>query len=236
MKKQSQNIRMAKDPKSSNLVIQKFRNSQSGFTLIELLVVITIIGILITLVTVAVVPVQRKSRDARRKADVNSFLSGVNLFKADIKIYPNSTFSLGEQGNATDGNMNSNFGLGTDVTACNNLPESGGDSALFTSTGTDPLIGDLNNATPGATKISLKPGFISVSHFLICLRYVDRLLTDPKPMSVNLWDKYQYRVSYDYGDAVVTSRLENENTDSDAGWLFNQAPTLKRDTDIYPID
>src|SRR3989344_3045521 len=134
------------------------------------------------------------------------------------------------------GNMNSNFGLGTDVTACNNLPESGGDSALFTSTGTDPLIGDLNNATPGATKITLKPGFISVSHFLICLRYVDRLLTDPKPMSVNLWDKYQYRVSYDYGDAVVTSRLENENTDSDAGWLFNQAPTLKRDTDIYPID
>src|SRR3989344_4044534 len=98
MKKQSQNIRMAKDPKSSNLVIQKFRNSQSGFTLIELLVVITIIGILITLVTVAVVPVQRKSRDARRKADVNSFLSGVNLFKADFKIYPNSTFYLGSYG------------------------------------------------------------------------------------------------------------------------------------------
>ncbi|MDO8649996.1 MAG: prepilin-type N-terminal cleavage/methylation domain-containing protein [Candidatus Berkelbacteria bacterium] len=204
------------------------RGRLGGFTLVELLVVITIIGILITLVTVAVVPIQRKSRDAKRKADVNSFLSGVNLFKADFKIYPNSTFSLGEQGNATDENLNSNFGLGTDVVACNNLPATGGDSALFTSTETDPLIGALNNATPNAAKITLKPGFVAVNHFLICLRYTDRLLADPKLMSTNPWDKYQYRVSYDYGDAVVTSRLENESTDSDANWLFNQASTLKR--------
>ena len=196
------------------------RGKLGGFTLIELLVVITIIGILITLVTVAVVPIQRKSRDAKRKADINSFLSGINLFKADFKVYPNSTFSLGDQGNTTDGNMNSSFGLGTDVVACNNLPATGGDSALFTSTGTDPLIGSLNDATPGALKITLKPGFVAANHFLICLRYTDRLLTDPKPMSAGNVDKYQYRVSYDYGDAIVTSRLENGTTDSDASVLF----------------
>ncbi|MEK7201954.1 MAG: prepilin-type N-terminal cleavage/methylation domain-containing protein [Patescibacteria group bacterium] len=207
----------------------KILNSRSAFTLIELLVVITIIGILITLVTVAVVPVQKRSRDAKRKAEINSFLSGINLFKADFKIYPNPTFSLGDQGNATDLNINSNFGLGTDIVACNGLPASGGDSAQFSSTNPlDPTIDQLNNATAGAPKITLKPGFVSVNHFLICLRYMDRLLADPKPMSANAWDKYQYRVSYDYGDVVVTSNLENSATDSDASFLFNQTTALKR--------
>lgn len=200
----------------------KRRSFGSGFTLIELLVVITIIGILITLVTVAIVPIQRKSRDAKRKADINSFLSGVNLFKADMKIYPNPTFYIGSYG-GTDTefnaigvrNPNSNYAVSTDVGACGALPVTGGQSQNFTSTGTNP-----NAATLDTQPITVKPGFTSINHFLICLRYTDRLLSDPKPMSASNSDKYQYRVSYDYGDVVVTSRLENGTTDSDASQMF----------------
>src|SRR3989344_3703128 len=229
MKKQSQNIRMVKDPKSSNLVIQKFRNSQSGFTLIELLVVITIIGILITLVTVAVVPVQRKSRDARRKADVNSFLSGVNLFKADFKIYPNSTFYLGSYGTIANGGINSNYAVATDIANnCNNA------TVGKTSTFLNPAPPTNSPGNPTITELDtlpllMAPGFVSVNNFLICLRYTDRLLADPKPISSANADKYQYRVSYDYGDAVVTSRLENDN-DTDSTVLFTDTPTNKANT------
>lgn len=89
-----------------------------AFTLIELLVVISIIGVLITLVAVTVLPVQRKSRDSKRKADVNLVLSGLGLFNADFKVYPNYTFYLGT--NATDTSaVNSNFGLESDIPTCN---------------------------------------------------------------------------------------------------------------------
>src|SRR6185436_16486707 len=91
------------------------RGLRKGFTLIELLVVISIIGILTTLTFVAILPIQRKSRDARRKADVNSFLAAANLFKADFKIYPNPTFYLGSYGISANGESNSNYGLDTDI-------------------------------------------------------------------------------------------------------------------------
>lgn len=200
-----------------------------GFTLIELLVVITIIGILITLVTVAVVPVQRRSRDAKRKAEVNSFLSGINLFKADFKIYPNSTFYLGSYGGSasdTDSpkNPNSNFAVSTDIANnCNNA--SVGATSTFLNLNSQTIV---TSGKPTAVEMDTKPllmnpGFVSVNNFLICLRYMDRTLVDPKPMSAANEDKYQYRTSYDYGDAVVTSRLENGSTDSDATYIFTDA-------------
>ncbi|MCR4277959.1 MAG: prepilin-type N-terminal cleavage/methylation domain-containing protein [Candidatus Berkelbacteria bacterium] len=207
-----------------------------GFTLIELLVVITIIGILITLVTVAVVPVQRRSRDAKRKAEINSFLSGINLFKADFKIYPNPTFYLGSYGGSTfdtdiPKNPNSNYAVASDIKSnCN--PASIGQTNTFLNLNgvlglTDPMkpTEDEMNRNP----LLMKPGFASVNNFLICLRYMDRVLADPKPITANPWDKYQYRVSYDYGDVIVTSRLEND-TDSDSVILFtdSKANTIKR--------
>lgn len=203
------------------------RGKLGGFTLIELLVVITIIGILITLVTVAIVPVQRRSRDAKRKADINSFLSGINLFKADFKIYPNSTFYLGSYGTVANGGSNSNYAIASDVYSCNNAPV----GATSTFLNPVPAIGTAGKPTVNeldTLALVMNPGFSSVNNFLICLRYMDRVLLDPKPMSANAWDKYQYRVSYDYGDVVVTSRLENDATDSDASWLFNQTAALKR--------
>ena len=198
-----------------------------GFTLIELLVVITIIGILITLVTVAIVPVQRRSRDAKRKSDVNSFLSAANLFKADFKIYPNSTFFLGSYGGsaseADPKNPNSNYALASDIYGCNNATV-GKTSTFLNKNGQTSITIDAGIPTiieMDTKPLLMNPGFASVNNFLICLRYADRLLADPKPIDSSNVNKYQYRVSYDYGDAVVTSRLENETTDTDASVMFN---------------
>ncbi|MEK7171210.1 MAG: prepilin-type N-terminal cleavage/methylation domain-containing protein [Patescibacteria group bacterium] len=207
--------------------------SRPGFTLIELLVVITIIGILITLTTVAIVPVQRKSRDARRKADVNSFLAAANLFKADFKIYPNSTFYLGSYGGSdaeflASGvrNPNSNYALAGDIEKCNGATL--GKTADFlnlnnqevTMTG-DPPIPAPTVKDMDTKPLLMKPGFVSVNNFLICFRYIDRVLSDPKPFSSEGVDQYQYRVSYDYGDLLIAARLENEATDVDATLMFN---------------
>ena len=68
---------------------------KKAFTLIELLVVITIIGILAVLVAVTIGPIQKRSRDSKRKADVDLVLGGANQFYADFKVYPNFTMYLG---------------------------------------------------------------------------------------------------------------------------------------------
>lgn len=183
-----------------------------GFTLIELLVVVSIIGVLITLVAVTVLPVQRKSRDSKRKADVNLVLSGLGLFNADFKVYPNYTFYLGT--NASDtGAVNSNFGLESDIPTCNgNL--GGGDTSTFTSTSADVSTAEL---TAAGNQIKLKSGFVSVNNFLICLKYLDKLVQDPSATADV--DKYHYRVNYDYSEFLVGAKLENTN-DQDARVLL----------------
>lgn len=190
-------------------------SSKRGFTLIELLVVISIIGILITLVAVTVLPVQRKGRDSRRKADINLVLSGLGLFNADFKVYPNYTFYLGT--NTTDtGAANSSLGLEDDVPTCNgNL--SGGDTSTFTSDGSEPSTAGLT----GSTTVKLKPGFVSINNLLICLKYLDKLVQDPK--ATTDVDKYHYRVNYDYSEFLLGAQLENTN-DPDARTLQGAGP------------
>lgn len=179
----------------------------AGFTLIELLIVISIIGILITLVTVGILPVQRKGRDARRKADINLVQSGLDLFKADFKIYPNKTFYLGYNA-AEAGSANSNFNIAADLVTCNPLVNGG--TLAFTGL-TNPTTTQLNTAT-------MLPGFVAVNHFLICLKYMDRVVKDPSTVSDN--NAYHYRVSYDYSDIVLGTTLENIN-DKDATILID---------------
>jgi prepilin-type N-terminal cleavage/methylation domain-containing protein len=116
----------------------RFRRGQ-GFTLIELLIVISIIGILMTLVIVTVMPVQRKGRDTKRKSDINLFLSGAELYKADFKVYPNPTLYLGNYGTAVNGGANSNLGLSTDIPACNGLPTTAGATGSFISLNGDSI-------------------------------------------------------------------------------------------------
>lgn len=195
----------------------------SGFTLVELLVVMAIISILVTLVTVTIGPVQRKSRDAKRKADLNYFVTGLKLFESDFKVFPNHTFYLGK---STDtGAANSNFELGPDLASCSSLapglghPSGFAATTAFTAPSPTPAWG--NNTT--YDDLILRPGFASVNQFLICLKYADRVLADSTFTGVN---GYHYRLNYDYTEFLVSAQLENGNDKEGINQLFTGGGNL----------
>lgn len=64
---------------------------KKGFTLIELLVTISIIAILTGFSLVAFNGTKATSRDAKRKADLESIRSALELYRADYGGYPLST-------------------------------------------------------------------------------------------------------------------------------------------------
>ncbi|MCL5795363.1 MAG: type II secretion system protein GspG [Patescibacteria group bacterium] len=59
-----------------------------AFTLVELLVVIAIIGILSSVVVVNYSSSKAKARDAKRKTDLMTIQSALELYYADKKTYP----------------------------------------------------------------------------------------------------------------------------------------------------
>jgi len=74
----------------------------NGFTLIELLIVMAVIGVMATVVTVSSFQGSKKAaRDARRKADVESIRSGVEMYKADFGFYPNDLDDVEDEGYMT---------------------------------------------------------------------------------------------------------------------------------------
>lgn len=56
---------------------------KNGFTLLELLVVVSIIGILIAMIAAGFSTAQKRSRDARRRADVKAAQNGFEQYYAD---------------------------------------------------------------------------------------------------------------------------------------------------------
>ena len=68
------------------------RSESKGFTLIELLVVISIIAILAVVGTIIYSIVQRNSRDARRRMDVDAIAAALEVNKAL------TSFNLSEKG------------------------------------------------------------------------------------------------------------------------------------------
>lgn len=186
-----------------------FMQPKRAFTLIELLIVISIIGVLVTLVAVTIRPIQTKSRDAKRKSDLNLFMSAIDLFKTDFKLYPNHTFYLGK--NTTDsGALTSSFDLASDMGSCQGLSDAGNPTNFAVKTDFATAETDYDNAI-------LKPGFAATNHYLVCLKYIDRLVTDTTQAGQN---GYKFTVSYDYVDALVSAQLENTN-DQDTKTLFN---------------
>ncbi len=61
---------------------------RKGFTLIEVLVVVTIIAVLISIGIVSYSSVNRRSRDAKRKGDVEQLRSALEMYRADNGYYP----------------------------------------------------------------------------------------------------------------------------------------------------
>ena len=76
-------------------VSQTHSRIRRGFTLIELLVVIAIIGILASIVLASLNSARRKSRDARRVADIKQLQLALELyFDANNSAYPAALSSL----------------------------------------------------------------------------------------------------------------------------------------------
>lgn len=66
--------------------------SKKGFTLVELLVVVTIIMILTTIGAVTYIQAGRKTRNARRQADLETVKQALVLYKADHGCYPQTNY------------------------------------------------------------------------------------------------------------------------------------------------
>lgn len=71
-------------------MVKPLPKKSKGFTLIELLVVISIIAILSTIGFIMYQGVQKKSRDARRKADLAQIKTYLELYYNDNHQYPPS--------------------------------------------------------------------------------------------------------------------------------------------------
>jgi prepilin-type N-terminal cleavage/methylation domain-containing protein len=115
-----------------------------GFSLLELLVVISIIGILIAMGTAAFTTAQRKSRDARRRADIKSYQNAMEQYYAvNNGSYPaagcGAASSFFSGGTPTDPSPSKSYTCYSDADsfcACAILDETGKGNATGANAGT----------------------------------------------------------------------------------------------------
>ena len=65
------------------------RKNKSGFTLLEILVSATIIAVLTAIGIVSYSSVNKRSRDVKRKSDLEQVRSALEMYRADNGQYPN---------------------------------------------------------------------------------------------------------------------------------------------------
>lgn len=75
-------------------MLKTLRNNKKGFSLVELLVVVTIIAILSVVAYTAVGGQTAKARDARRKQDLNSLQTALEIYIQNNPAYPPSPDGL----------------------------------------------------------------------------------------------------------------------------------------------
>lgn len=66
------------------------KSGRNGFTLIELLIAVSIIAVLGVIALVSYGSAQKKSRDARRKADLEQIRQALEMYRADNSAYPSN--------------------------------------------------------------------------------------------------------------------------------------------------
>lgn len=65
-----------------------------GFTFIEILVVVTIIAMLVMVAAVSYGSINKRSRDAKRKSDIEQIRSALEMYRADNGYYPDGPISF----------------------------------------------------------------------------------------------------------------------------------------------
>lgn len=66
---------------------------RAGFTLIEILVAATIIAVLVSIGIVSYGSVNKRSRDSKRKSDVEQVRAALEMYRADMGYYPGASTS-----------------------------------------------------------------------------------------------------------------------------------------------
>ncbi|MCS7092766.1 MAG: prepilin-type N-terminal cleavage/methylation domain-containing protein [Patescibacteria group bacterium] len=127
-------------------VIKIFTNK--GFTLIELLVVISIIGVISAMSLFALQSSRESARNARRRADLETIRSALEMYKADCNQYPAAS------GNAVPNPLTSNC-TGSTITYLSSVP-------------TDPNSGNYYYRRMSATSYELCARLEGVSGTTAC--------------------------------------------------------------------
>ena len=74
-----------------------------GFTIVEVLTAVAIVAIMVAILVPAVSQVRRLARNVRQKAQMTAMTIGIEVFKNDFGVYPDSSIENYSTGNAYNG-------------------------------------------------------------------------------------------------------------------------------------
>ena len=116
-------------------------NSTNGFTFVELLVVVTIIALLSAIGIASYSQVNKKSRDGKRKSDLQQIRAALEIYRSDQGVYPAS------------GSGNGNLDLSC-TTGSETLKSSDGTKTYMDPIPCDPKSSQTYTYTPSASPIT----------------------------------------------------------------------------------